>query len=109
MIARTLRLALIVALLAAWQNVLLHPLGHLDSRGGFVHVAGGQLPDGSGKPGASDPLCNAIAAVGACLGGTQAPSVAAVATSESVPEIDGGAAHGATLLAYRSQAPPSFL
>ena len=109
MIARTLRLALIAALLAAWQGALLHPLGHLDSRGGFVHLAGGQLPDGSGKSGASDPLCDAIAAVGACVAGAQAPAPAAVAATESVPEFSRGAASGAALLAYRSQAPPSFL
>jgi hypothetical protein len=106
---RALRLALTVALLAVWQNALLHPLGHLDWQGGFVHVAGGHVPDGSGKQGGSESLCDAIAAVGVCLGGAQAPSLAAVAASESLPEINGGAAHCASPLAYRSQAPPSFL
>jgi hypothetical protein len=109
MIARTLRLALVVALLGAWQNALLHPLGHLDSRGGFVHLAGGHAPYGSGKQGGSESLCDAIAAVGVCLGGAHALSLAAVDSLESLPAISGAAPHGASPLAYRSQAPPPLL
>jgi hypothetical protein len=109
MIARTLRLALIVALVGAWQNALHHPLEHRDSLGGFVHVAGGHAPDGSGKQGGPEALCDAIAEVGVCLGGAQPSTPAAVRASERLPDTGSDAALGASPPAYRSQAPPSLL
>jgi len=109
MIARTLRLALVIALLGAWQNALLHPLKHLDSLGGFVHLAGGHAPGGTGKQGGSEALCDAIAEVGVCVGGAPAPALAAVDALQSTPATGSERGHGASPLAYRSQAPPSFL
>ncbi|HEY1289093.1 MAG TPA: hypothetical protein VGF58_12260 [Burkholderiales bacterium] len=50
-------------LLAGWQAALQHPIQHVDSKGGLVHVGDGhsgkKSPDGS-------KLCDALAALTAC-------------------------------------------
>ncbi|TAK88401.1 MAG: hypothetical protein EPO20_02960 [Betaproteobacteria bacterium] len=57
------------ALLAGWQGALLHPLQHLDEHGAFVHLADGHAGDQkSGKSGKS-ALCDALAALAACVAG----------------------------------------
>jgi hypothetical protein len=106
-LARGLRLVLAVALLAAWQGALLHPLEHLDRHGGFVHVAGTTHdPDEEGGPTA---LCDVIAAVAACVGESPALSFAAV-TGRDAPDLFRGVApRSAPPPAYRSQAPPALL
>jgi hypothetical protein len=57
------RLLLAAALLAGWQAALQHPVQHVDSKGGLVHVGDGhsgkKTPDGS-------KLCDALAALTAC-------------------------------------------
>jgi hypothetical protein len=57
------RLLLAAALLAGWQAALQHPIQHVDSKGGLVHVGDGhsgkKTPDGS-------KLCDALAALTAC-------------------------------------------
>jgi len=104
-LARGLRLLLAAALLVAWQNALVHPIEHVDEAGEFVHLAGGH-GDGQRDGSAPDPLCDAIAALGACLNGCS--NVAAVSShGGEVP--DGARAaipSGPLFLAYRSQAPP---
>lgn len=106
---RTLRLLLAAVLLAAWQGALLHPLKHHDSKGGFVHVAGGNAPHGPGDKGGPNELCDAIAAVAVCVGGEPPVSVRAIAQFDPLIELPSWQARLAPRLAYRSQAPPSLL
>ena len=104
-----LRLSLAALLLAAWQVALLHPLKHLNSGGGFVHVAGGDSHPDQKKKSVADPLCHAIAAVAICVEGAPWISPAPAVAQVSNPEFTSSRARSAALLAYRSQAPPSFL
>lgn len=106
---RALRLLLAAVLLAAWQGALLHPLKHHDLSGGFVHVAGGNAPHGSGDKGGPNELCDAIAAVAVCVGGALPVSVGAIAQLDPLIELPSWHARLAPRLAYRSQAPPSLL
>lgn len=106
---RLLRLSLIALLLAAWQGALLHPLKHRDSSGGFIHLAGSSLPQGSGDKGGPNALCDAIAAVAACVGGALPLSIGALVQLNPVTELPGWQARLAPRLAYRSQAPPALL
>jgi hypothetical protein len=50
----------VLALLAGWQAALVHPLEHVDTLGGFVH-----LGDGEPNPDKS-LLCDALSALTAC-------------------------------------------
>jgi hypothetical protein len=95
-----------VALLAAWQGALLHPLEHRDARGALVHLAGADHGRDDGAD--SDARCDAIAAVATCIGGGPSAAVFAVSVSGSLPEQPAGGACAAPLLAYRSQAPPAL-
>jgi hypothetical protein len=105
MLARSLRILLAVALLVAWQKALVHPVEHVDAAGAFIHLADGHEGDHR-KGNAGDPLCDAVAAVAACVSG--APVLAFLS-------LPGASAPDAPLareqlrappLAYRSQAPP---
>ena len=108
-LARSLRIVLAVALLAAWQNALVHPVEHVDEHGGLVHLAGGH--DGHGhedEEGGPSALCDAIAAVAACVDG---PAGIVFAVPQGVKAFfawQAGELRHAPLLAYRSQAPPQF-
>ena len=104
-LARTLRILLAVALLAAWQNALLHPIAHVDEAGAFVHVAGGH--DNESRNGnAADPLCDAVGAIATCVG-APAGFAFAVPQGAEAPLAPRAAGSGsAAFLAYRSQAPP---
>ena len=107
-LSRLLRLAFAALLVSAWQVALLHPLQHVDSGGAFVHIPGG----GSKAPGeknGSRQLCDAIAAVTACVAST--PSVLVAARPAAAPTFahEAPRAPRAPTLAYRSQAPPSLL
>jgi hypothetical protein len=106
---RLLRLSLVALLLAAWQGALLHPLKHRDSSGGFVHFAGSSVPHGSGDKGGANALCDAIAAVAACVSGSAKIAVGAVPGVESIHPREIVALFGAPPPAYRSQAPPALL
>lgn len=103
-LARALRLVLAAALLAAWQGALVHPLEHADGHGGLVHLSSdtGHDDEGSGP----NALCDAIAAVAACVDGrivlaVPSPAVAEIAAAASVAFL-----RGVPPPAYRSQAPP---
>jgi hypothetical protein len=107
---RLLRLSLAALLLAAWQSALLHPLLHVDAHGGYVHVAGGQAPHVPGdKKKTPNPLCDAIAAVVACVAGSAKITVGINPGVESIHPRETVALFGAPPPAYRSQAPPSLL
>jgi hypothetical protein len=67
--ARLARIALALALLAAWQAALEHPIRHLDELGEFVHVRG---EHSHGDDSGSEPLCDALAALTACAAPTHA-------------------------------------
>ena len=108
-LTRSLRILLALALLAAWQGALLHPIRHVDTKGAFVHVPGSHLPKSPGDKGGSNPTCDAIAAVTACVSGAPQVAVAGLAGVESPLWRNAVAPQRAQVLAYRSQAPPSLL
>jgi hypothetical protein len=104
-----LRLALAALLLAVWQGALLHPLQHVDAKGAYLHVPGKLLSKAPGDKGSPNPLCDAIAAVAACVSGVAPPAVSVVQGVETVSRNDLVALIGARSPAYRSQAPPALL
>jgi len=106
---RSLRILLALALLAVWQAALLHPLKHVDTKGAFVHVPGSHLPKAPGDKGGSNPSCDAIAAVTACVSGAAQPALTAVAGVEVPLRRNAAALLRAPVPAYRSQAPPALL
>jgi hypothetical protein len=106
---RALRILLALALLAVWQGALLHPLQHVDAKGAFVHVPGTHLPKSPGDKSSSNPSCDAIAAVTACVSSAVQPALAAVAGVETPLRRNAGALLRAPVPAYRSQAPPTLL
>ena len=103
-LARNLRLLLAVALLAAWQNALVHPLKHVDEHGGFVHLVDG----GGSKGNSSDPHCDAIAAVAVCVSGSTAFILPPPRGVEAFVSRHAGMVRGIRLRAYQSQAPPQY-
>ena len=106
---RTLRVLFAAALVAALQGALVHPLGHLNSSGGFVHLGGGHSPAGSGDKNGASPLCDAIAAVAACVGSSANSPLVALAGVEPLVVRHPAAPRSAESPAYRSQAPPLLL
>ena len=101
-----LRVALAALLCTALQSALLHPLKHLDAQGGYVHLGGGHGPGGPGDKKGANPLCDTIAAVSACIGGSASAFFLALSYSESSEFRHTGAPRSAPAPAYRSQAPP---
>jgi hypothetical protein len=108
-LTRASRFLLALALLAVWQGALLHPLQHVDAKGAFVHVPGEHAPKLPGDKNTQNPLCDAIAAVAACVSGSAKIAVGAVPGVESIQPREIVALFGAPQPAYRSQAPPSLL
>ncbi len=108
-LTRALRFLLALALLAVWQGALVHPLLHVDAKSAFVHVPGSHAPKGPSDKNGSNPLCDAIAAVTACVGGALALSIGAVVQLDPLTELPSWQARLAPRLPYRSQAPPSLL
>ena len=105
-LARALRLVLAVALLAAWQGALVHPLEHLDEHGGFVHVAGVCGSHESGGSDEGNALCDALAAVTACVASSFPPAAAPADEVLKVAFVLPSVLRGVPPPAYRSQAPP---
>jgi hypothetical protein len=107
-LGRYLRLFLAAALLAAWQGALVHPLEHVDERGGHVHVAGAHQDrdDGDGESG-PNPLCDLIAAAGTCVGSAAPADLPDAVHAIAVPALALAVRPGPLLLSYRSQAPPT--
>jgi hypothetical protein len=106
---RAPRLLLALLLLGVWQGALLHPLQHVDLKGAFVHVPGSHAPKGPGDKNGSNPLCDAIAAVVACVAGQPIIVVGAGQGVESIHPREVATLFWAPPPAYRSQAPPSLL
>ena len=105
-LGRSLRVFLALALLAAWTNALVHPIAHVDETGEFVHLAGGHEGD-SRNENAADPLCDAVAAVTACVAGSSALALVVPKVLQAFSEQAAEVRH-APRLGYRSQAPPQF-
>jgi hypothetical protein len=99
------RLVLAVALLAAWQSALVHPLKHSDGRGGFVHLADGH---DRGKQSNTSGLCDALAALTACAPGSLQFFDAPV-PSRAVLVVRHGAPRTAEAPPFLSQGPPAVL
>ena len=106
---RALRLLLAAILLAAWQSALLHPLVHVNAHGGLVHVGGAKGPQAPGDKKLPNLLCDAMAAVAACIAGSGASPAAAPQSGEQPFLSPVATLFGAPPPAYRSQAPPSLL
>lgn len=64
MLARIARVLLALALIAAWQSALQHPVEHVDELGEFVHLHGGHSDKGG------EPLCDLLAALTTCAAQT---------------------------------------
>ena len=100
-----LRVLLAVFLLAAWQNALVHPIEHVDEIGGFVHLAGGH--EGEQRNGnAPAPLCDAVAAITACVSASNGLVFAVPGCDGALLALQPASSGSAPLLAYRSHAPP---
>ena len=105
MIVRLARVFLALALLAAWQGALLHPLKHVDPAGALVHVGGGHA---GGQGGSPDGLCDALAALTACAPGSQQVLVAPD-PADSPISISYGALRQAEAPPFLAQGPPKLL
>src|SRR5262245_27693515 len=97
------RVVLAAALLAAWQSSLVHPLQHTDGQGGFVHLGDGH----DMKSGASE-LCDALAALAACVSGAPQGSVEPV-FAELPHRYSAAVLLAAEAPPFLSQGPPTFL
>ena len=106
---RALRLVLVALLMSAWQGALLHPLKHHNASGGFVHVGGSHAPHGSGDKNGANPLCDTLAAVGACIEGSAYFALEPLPDADPLVAGHPAESPSAPALAYRSQAPPSLL
>jgi hypothetical protein len=99
---------LAAVVVAGWQVALLHPVEHVDERGGFVHAASdhSRSEDGSGPSGL---LCDALAALTACA--SPAPAVpAALSSAEgALPLLDAGPLLPSPAPPFFAQAPPALL
>ena len=99
-IARLARIALAAALVLAGTTALLHPLTHVDSQGNLVHVPGKDKTPGK--------LCDALAALAACV--PDAPANFSVADSFEKPVVLPQAAPRlAEAPPFLSQGPPALL
>jgi hypothetical protein len=105
-LARLTRVFLAVALLAAWQGALLHPIDHVDGHGGFVHLADGHSRDHD--PGGSGSLCDALAALTVCAPGALQCFVFEPA-EDSLSTLSQGAPRLAEAPPFLSQGPPALL
>jgi hypothetical protein len=98
---RIARFLLVVALLAGWQNALVHPLVHVDQQGKLVHL-------GDKSKSSSDASCDVLAALVACA--PQASPAPPVSASSYVPSIHlAGTPRAAPPPPFLSQGPPAAL
>jgi hypothetical protein len=94
------RLALAAALVLAGQAALLHPLTHVDQQGGLIHVPGKDKTPGK--------LCDALAALAACV--PDAPANFSVFDTFSKPAVPlQNAPRLAAAPPFLSQGPPALL
>lgn len=106
------RLLLVFALLAAWQEALLHPLEHVDEHGHFVHVAGTDGGDARGENDHEDGdpsarLGESLAALAACAAGTPSSTGPEPCGHELASFAYRGAPRAAEAPPFLSQGPPA--
>lgn len=109
------RAVLALALLAAWQGALLHPLEHVDEHGYFFHLHGADGRDARGENerqdapfNPSDRLGDLFAAVNACA--PDAPAAFGGASSdEQIAVLRRGAPRAAEAPPFLAQGPPARL
>ena len=107
MASRLARLFLALALLAGWQLALVHPLKHFDSRGGYVHLEDGHSHER--KSSSTDRLCDAIAALAACVPEGQAGLSAACLDGAAAESLGADCHLAAAAPPFLSQGPPALL
>ncbi|HEV2430916.1 MAG TPA: hypothetical protein VGT43_05335 [Burkholderiales bacterium] len=100
MLARLARVFVAVALLAAGQSALLHPIEHVDELGEFVHLHGGHSDEGG------QLLCDLLAALAACAAQTAA-AVDAVASRYDPPAFPFSPPRLAERPPFRAHGPPA--
>jgi len=98
----SVRIFLILGLLAGWQAALQHPIEHVGSLGQFVH-----LHDGDSQDPESGPLCDALAALTACAPAAIPALLASAPASHSLPIVHADAPRAAEAPPFLSQGPPS--
>lgn len=97
------RLLLAVAMLAAWQAALQHPIEHVDELGELVHLHDGHSPDDS-EAGA---LCDLLDSLTACAPDWVPEAVAARQFATARSSFAYGAARAADAPPFLSQGPPA--
>ena len=103
LLARLARVFLAVALLAAWQAALQHPIEHVDELGELVHLHDGHSPDNA----EAGTLCDLLDSLTACApdaGPTRATSELVQQTLRSLPR---SAPRVAEAPPFFSQGPPA--
>ena len=105
---------LAAALLAAWQQALLHPLEHVDEHGHFVHLTAAPGSDARGEnerhDGQSDPsdkLGDSLAALTACAPDAAARVVASEPLDLLAAVVSESAPRAAEAPPFLSQGPPA--
>jgi hypothetical protein len=100
LLARLARVFLAVALLAAWQAALQHPIEHVDELGKLVHLHDAPSHQGS-------PLCDLLDSLTACAPHAPLLSVAAEAFAHLASSTTHGAPRVAEAPPFFSQGPPA--
>jgi hypothetical protein len=98
----SIRLFLVLALLAGWQAALQHPIEHVGSLGQFVH-----LHDGDSQDPESGPLCDALAALTACAPDATPSLFASQRPLHFLPSLQALAPRVAEAPPFLSQGPPA--
>ncbi len=115
-LALALRLFLALALLAAWQTALQHPIEHVDEHGRFVHLGGADGSDTRGEnqrrdgpPDPSEKLGDALASLAASAANAAGQPLALSGAAASIAVRPQGEPPASPAHHYRSQAPPGLL
>ena len=104
LLARLARVLLAVALLAAWQAALQHPIEHVDELGELVHVHSGHS---HGEDSDAGPLCDLLASLTACAPDAANVAVVAEAFEQRLQPEPETAPRAAEAPPFLSQGPPA--
>ena len=103
LLARLARVFLGVALLAAWQAALQHPIAHVDELGELVHLHDGHSSDDS----EGGTLCDLLASLTACAPDSAPGAVLAEQFANPPSSFTYGAPRVADAPPFLSQGPPA--